>query len=422
MNIKDVSTFGEEIKKKYDEDGKLFLPKPTPLNIQKRILHLIETPLKSIDTKIVFSFFEIQNDTKSIHDIVKDVDLGKFKPVQNFLMGKTSLRFEEGFNFIAWLIDFEPRPYTNYLECNYKVKDKKEERENVEPSNTTPNTNSLQQKSIIKATINNKNSKGLYLVTILAIVVIAISSFYFFNQKGNTTINVGGVEINNDFRQIYPTEKTQFFSERNKPVVWYTSHNNQLEFFNQKGFHPITKEVLNPITKEVVERYFMNEESLNKLTEIIKKSATINEEKSLVASESKLEKNKEISVYVIESIGKKDISFSIQMQNELKNKSYTIINNQLPIVNLENIEALKSGNNTFLKSNSITDYVCVGNTSYTYSKNEILKNQITCKMLIEYSIIAIETGEVIKSYSNLINGFGSTEVSAKNNTIKKFSL
>lgn len=319
------------------------------------------------------------------------------------------------------------KPSREYVDNNipYKI---------IEPE-TNKKNQIVQQSDQLKANSKLHHSSKSYhivIITIVALVVIlCVSGFYFFRSKGNTTINMGGVEINNDFRQIYPTKDTRFFSKDNQPIIWYTSNKNEqpFKFYNQGGTHPITKEILYPITGEVIERYFLEQKNTSKYISPLKTTTPIKlDEPISTNSESKklspkAKKNNTMSVYFFDSVDKMDIDFSNHIKKEFKNQ-YTIHYSKLPKIDKEKITSLKNRGIRFLKelNKNSSQYICIGNTKYSFLPNPILQGKITCKMYIEYSIISTITGEIIDSYSNTIAGYGSTELSAKNTTINKFSL
>lgn len=87
------------------------------------------------------------------------------------------------------------------------------------------------------------------------------------------------VEIKKDMRErlrAYETGKRptrivsdqpDFFDPRNgEPIVWYLLNaSGEIELFDLMGFHPVTGEVLNPITKDVVARWKAAQEARNAL-------------------------------------------------------------------------------------------------------------------------------------------------------------
>ncbi|CAL2093161.1 protein of unknown function [Tenacibaculum sp. 190524A02b] len=437
MKIKNLDSFGKEIKKYFDENGKKFLPDPTPLSIKNRMLTILKNSPNEEDYKIIISFLKLKpiNSQNFISELQK-LGIDKFKPIQNFLKGKSGLRFEESYNFTAWLIDFHNRPYSYYLEHNHDtIQSKKTEKEDenvkegyIENINDSDNNIGFSDNSTHidskKTTVFN-NSQLPFYVIVFVLAIIAVTSFYFFNQKGDTNINVGGVEINNDFRQIYPTAKTQFFDNNKQPIVWYASNNGEYRFFNQAE-NPSTQEIYRPITREVINTHFVNKIPQK---ENIPYTKTIYPTKAKEISNPKEEKLipkkiNSISVFILDSIGKTDSYFSSHIKQELRNKNYTIYNNKEVLTNPKNILLLKNGDIGNLNKDNIikTDYIFIGNTKYSFSPNPVLQGKITCKMYIEYSIISTVTGEIINNFSNIISGYGSSNASAKNNTINKFSL
>lgn len=245
----------------------------------------------------------------------------------------------------------------------------------------------------------------------------------------------------NTFRRIEPNNETQFFSEdTNQPQVWYASYNNELEFFNEKGNHPLTGRRLQPVTKEIVKIYSVDKENIKDKKKEFAETIPFKkiEEQTTISTEEKTETSilnpsvvnapntKEISVFIFDSINKLESAFSNHLKQELRSKNYKVTSNLIfqSELNTTIIEHLQSGNVRHFKNEleKHTDYICVGNVSYEFSKNTIREDMTTCKMQIDYSIISTITGETTSSYSNLIIGTGVSKTTAKTNTIKKFKL
>src|SRR5690606_18529448 len=76
----------------------------------------------------------------------------------------------------------------------------------------------------------------------------------FKDQKGiNIQINNGDINIVN-FKQLHPDQHTVFYDETGNPKVWYANNTEgQPEYFNDSGYHPITKETLKPVPLKLVE-------------------------------------------------------------------------------------------------------------------------------------------------------------------------
>jgi len=422
MKVRNLNTFGEEIKTTYKKDGYLLLPEPTPLSIKKRVLFLIENSLIDVDYKIITSFLNIVDDSQNLIQTIKGLDVGVFKPIQNFLTKNQGLRYEEGYNFVAWLIDFKPRPYSYYLENNSHL-NKEDKQVNGNSNKEDKEESSIKEKIVVLK--KEDKSKQHWVITFFAfcLVVITISGFYFFNQKGDTSINIDKVETNNDFRQIYPTQNTRFFAEDNAPLVWYASHNNKLDFYNQNE-HPVTKEVFEPITQEIIKTVFIEENIIP--VKIDPKVQVDSTPYLLNTSFKNLPNKKQLSIFIVDSTYQIDRDILDTVKNQCINKGYSITPPLVPFNKLSRnvISQLENLNSEYFKADfqKYTDYLCIGTRQYKYSKSPISAGLVVCELSINYSIISTKTSEEIDYYSKIISGTGFSKSKAKQNAIKKHSL
>jgi len=422
MKVRNLNTFGEEIKTTYKKDGYLLLPEPTPLSIKKRVLFLIENSLIDVDYKIITSFLNIVDDSQNLIQTIKGLDVGVFKPIQNFLTKNQGLRYEEGYNFVAWLIDFKPRPYSYYLENNSHL-NKEDKQVNGNSNKEDKEESSIKEKIVVLK--KEDKSKQHWVITFFAfcLVVITISGFYFFNQKGDTSINIDKVETNNDFRQIYPTQNTRFFAEDNAPLVWYASHNNKLDFYNQNE-HPVTKEVFEPITREIIKTVFIEENIIP--VKVDPKVQVDSTPYLLNTSFKNLPNKKQLSIFIVDSTYQIDRDILDTVKNQCINKGYSITPPLVPFnkLNRNVISQLENLNSEYFKADlqKYTDYLCIGTRQYKYSESPISAGLVVCELSINYSIISTKTSEEIDYYSKIISGTGFSKSKAKQNAIKKHSL
>jgi len=254
-------------------------------------------------------------------------------------------------------------------------------------------------------------------------VVITISGFYFFNQKGDTSINIDKVETNNDFRQIYPTQNTRFFAEDNAPLVWYASHNNKLDFYNQNE-HPVTKEVFEPITREIIKTVFIEENIIP--VKVDPKVQVDSTPYLLNTSFKNLPNKKQLSIFIVDSTYQIDRDILDTVKNQCINKGYSITPPLVPFNKLSRnvISQLENLNSEYFKADlqKYTDYLCIGTRQYKYSESPISAGLVVCELSINYSIISTKTSEEIDYYSKIISGTGFSKSKAKQNAIKKHSL
>ena len=269
----------------------------------------------------------------------------------------------------------------------------------------------------------NRSYSGFFYVTVLAIVGVVIGGFYFFNQKGDTSINIDKVETNNDFRQIYPTQNTRFFAEDNAPLVWYASHNNKLDFYNQNE-HPVTKEVFEPITREIIKTVFIEENIIP--VKVDPKVQVDSTPYLLNTSFKNLPNKKQLSIFIVDSTYQIDRDILDTVKNQCINKGYSITPPLVPFNKLSRnvISQLENLNSEYFKADfqKYTDYLCIGTRQYKYSESPISAGLVVCELSINYSIISTKTSEEIDYYSKIISGTGFSKSKAKQNAIKKHSL
>ncbi len=208
------------------------------------------------------------------------------------------------------------------------------------------------------------------------IVSIAITSFYFNKEKSNQpATKTDHITINNDFRQITPTKETQFFSKENEqPMIWYANYNNKLDFFTAKGIHPVSRELLQPVTKEIVHTYFL------------KKLPLENHVKEKPSKASKTDKT-----------------------------VVTIINKNQPDVELA----------IFFKKNykKITNtYICDGTVNYIFKKSNLSQKLTICELVLTYTVISNKTQKVLDSNLIKTTGSGFTENEAKQNAMSSIQF
>lgn len=393
------------------------------------------------DQKILREFFET-SDEIALSRIAKDKKEASGKVIFELLDGKTKNPQNDSLvDVCALLVDLQPRPFDrnfDYSSLNVKVRDdltkknKKSDKQNdVSQSSSINNNIEIHQPpiSVLVETVgNNKNwlflFAGLCLVAIVTIIYLSHSTSQDSSKASEPSVTINAENfVVSDVNKVIPNKDTQFFDKNNKPQIWYASHNNERYFYNTQGIDPITNKQLQPVTKEVIKTIFVEKENLNPeaTTSIIKKTTSI-----LNASIVNRKESTEISVFILDSTNTIDNVFSKRLHQEFKGKGYSVTPNLILPSKLNSviIEHLKSGNFNYFNNEikNHTDFICVGEVDYQFSKSTVLKDKITCSMTVSYSILSSITGEVIDTYSNSIKNYGSTKTIAKNNTIKKFTL
>ncbi len=98
-------------KKKAGDTLSINLTLPTPARLKNECIRACEKGYLRKDEILLELFFGPQEDSTAYRKAIKKCDTDKFKPLCNFLRGKTGKTDEKNIELLAWLIDFEERPF-----------------------------------------------------------------------------------------------------------------------------------------------------------------------------------------------------------------------------------------------------------------------------------------------------------------------
>lgn len=95
------------------------LVNPTPAKLRQECIvvfrgMLTEDEPDPIDLMLLRTFFERPGGEDIRLSTIRTFDIDKFKPLCNFLKGRTRNTSDKNLELLAWLIDFSLRPYTRY--------------------------------------------------------------------------------------------------------------------------------------------------------------------------------------------------------------------------------------------------------------------------------------------------------------------
>ena len=102
----------QHYEKKRNENGlSLRLSQPTAARLKAESLDKFKKGFSTKDRKILVDFFGGKGDDETILKRIKDYEPDFFKPLLNYLNKKTSKPDPKNIELLAWLTDFEERPY-----------------------------------------------------------------------------------------------------------------------------------------------------------------------------------------------------------------------------------------------------------------------------------------------------------------------
>ncbi|HMI07307.1 MAG TPA: hypothetical protein VK528_07170 [Flavobacterium sp.] len=278
------------IKAKYEriknEDVSRMLSNPTPGNLKKLIVHHLEDGASHDDLITIKRFFDIKEGEDDIKQVTK-FDRDKLLPTSNFLKGKTGDSTPLVMEIIALLVGFELRPFRKFRQS--LEKESKTAKEEIKGGGKKTETTAEPGKDSPKPEIASlltdidkprKSKFLLYTTFVLALCFIGyIAKKEFFPAKQCLQWNTDHYEVVTcegkeqgfpltdpiytydedllDFRKIEVSDTTTFFKD-GQPIVWYSKQNNQCEFFNKPGMHPITGKPLLPVTSYIASKYVLD--------------------------------------------------------------------------------------------------------------------------------------------------------------------
>ncbi|MEE9364099.1 MAG: hypothetical protein V3U92_15985 [Cellulophaga sp.] len=290
MKIKTSDSYQKEVLKEYKKDkgGEMntYLAQPTPKLIKNACKWLFYKRNLKHDSYILNHFFQFKNVENGLREI-ENCGTAKFKPIVNFLKGKSQNTSIENLELISWLIDFQPRPLQEYLKLGDSFSEK------ILPQNETeytPDGNEMISGKKINNDLekrrNRKHKWSLVVSICIVFVTVLMAVPGLKNRIFNNPITIVG---NNNcmtwdkthfkkvscittfgakivpldqvrlktFKKVEVTMATLFFSEEtNKPLFWYyKTKKGEIEFFTAPGLHPITEKTLDEITPYIIQKY-----------------------------------------------------------------------------------------------------------------------------------------------------------------------
>lgn len=274
------------LKKKEEGRLPLNLEDPKPANLRDECLIILSQRHSSIDEKILSDFFGIPKAGRDYAFCIYQYDLKLLKPLQNFLKGKTKQPETKNINLLAWLIDFEDRPF-RFDDNAPSIEQKKEyeeepvstdtAKENKELVNTKAEASFPSDKvqkikkdaSIIEVEgimggnddLSKKRLKLNYIIILIAVIFIGFSVaalggwINIFHKEecmywkenhfesiacNQDSLNINAIALNperlNHFQKI---TRIDTLKENCIGKIWYSKIDNELEFFTGSGMHPV---------------------------------------------------------------------------------------------------------------------------------------------------------------------------------------
>ncbi|MBV7532846.1 hypothetical protein [Chitinophaga sp. sic0106] len=279
---------------------------PTPAKIREECIAVCHERYRTKDEEILRTFFGKKDSVPEYIQAIRKHDPDKFKPLVNYLRKQISNTDVKNIELLAWLTDFESRPYqigrryqTNLQETN-KVEEilseevaQKEVIPKKEPKSISTTNDEPQKEEKVSNLLWNKwmmlrpagylskqsafRKKGL---AGLMFFILSITGYWSYqryygrllagkescmywagdhyiqvscNQTFHDTLVIGldSFKLKN-FKKITQPDTITLNAVGN---VWYSKKDNNIEFFTAPGYHPIQQRRLKPISEYIIIKY-----------------------------------------------------------------------------------------------------------------------------------------------------------------------
>ncbi|MBP2831889.1 hypothetical protein J8281_06780 [Aquimarina sp. U1-2] len=278
--IKEVLDKFELIRKDSSHQLNWFFENLTPGSIRSASKEVFYTRKGNLDSQILSAFFNISKD-KDLYSHLGNTKAEKFLTVKNFLNGLTQKPNKEIVEFTAWLIDFQPRPYSEFRKS--EGKSSKKVQENNSKNNVIVCDDNFDTRKVIDENDEGRTKDGIregkLKKIVITITFIGITILIYFipnweqkdcmiwkeNHYEKTTCGTTSYpdvlydqNLVENFKKV-KLDTTMVFFKNGKALFWYDREGGDIEFFTTGGRHPVNNKILRPVTETIVRKYVFGE-------------------------------------------------------------------------------------------------------------------------------------------------------------------
>ena len=278
-------------RKKEQNELPLNLVIPSSANLKEECLKVCEERFQSRDLKTLRDFFGVFDGKEECLRAIRRLHTDKFKPVGKFIKGETKDPNERIIELLAWLIDFQPRPFELGRKYGNMEEGGMEEgiKETGDGKQETGKKGGMEEGGMEPAGLVPRKKPGLLKWLIPgAIAVVAATSFsimkfrdkppaiqtfvdnatlcmYWTGEKYKavscnaragtaTVIAIDTFQLRN-FKRVLQIDTITL---KSTGKLWYLKRNKSLEIFTAPGNHPeeLNKQ-LKPLSAYMIKKYIL---------------------------------------------------------------------------------------------------------------------------------------------------------------------
>lgn len=269
-------------------DLSLYLTTLTPGNVKNACKTVCKQRFRKADERLLSDFFGIAENEKGYLQAIERCDIDKFRPMINFIEGRSKDTHQNNIELLAWLIDFQDRPFN--LSRGYQGRNQSggESDSEVGIDESPP----LKNDSESQRSKKSRTKKGIFIATLIVSLLAGTvgylnlskartmavsrsssndSCMYWKNDHyervscgekvQNSKVIALELDLLNNFRRITIPDTITYNSISK---VWYIKINGKPEFYTGMGYHPVSMNLqLKPITKYIIDNHILKKTAAN---------------------------------------------------------------------------------------------------------------------------------------------------------------
>lgn len=190
----------------------LNLSHPSPAKLREECLNVLRSRFDAKDLPFIKEFFNSNIESSDYSHSIKRFDADRFRPLVRFMRSQIEDTADRNIELLAWLIDFEPRPYR--FGVDYPLNKVSEDTDVFRPDNNarqqdpapTEKLNLIPvKKSVVKSWINNLPKKKA--IPLLALIFLTTGGTYLYRQSSTVYICNGGTGKRYHLNSMCPSLK-----------------------------------------------------------------------------------------------------------------------------------------------------------------------------------------------------------------------
>ncbi|RYE17097.1 MAG: hypothetical protein EOP45_16405 [Sphingobacteriaceae bacterium] len=260
---------------------------PTPGNLKSESVKICGDRFDSDDGIILDSFFGKKENGYAYRQAIQNSNVDVFRPLVNLLKNHSINTSLKNVNLLAWLIDFQPRPFHPNLIIAHINQDQININQDKIPdsslSSTATDAAEYEADPVQPAPPSKKQFAQITKLIIACALLMVIASISYFVIDHSRTIVVTGREgcmfwQDNHYQPIDCSRRIFHFhtisinhklvdgfkritlpdtlTMRSLGKIWYAKFRGRVEFYTQGGAHPVdTNKRLLPVSDHILKKY-----------------------------------------------------------------------------------------------------------------------------------------------------------------------